>query len=120
MLEYSETSKGDKDNIEKCRLPIRFLQSGECLALYGAGDFVGIFFRQIQRNEDYTLCAWADRNHNKITGVDYEMISPEHLKEIEFDYIIIAIEDMEVALDIIDDLRELGIPAHKIVWSNVG
>ncbi len=122
MLESSETTdlKDNKGNIEKWILPIRFLRSGECLALYGAGEVGKSFFKQIRENEDYTLCVWVDRNYGKIAGTDYNIVSPGYLTETEFDHVIIAIADIEVALDIIDDLRKLGIPAHKIVWSNVG
>ena len=74
------------------------------------------YFRQLHNSDCYFLRAWADKNYDKISVTDYELISPEQLLNIDFDILIIGVAEIEMAMDIMDNLTELGIPAQKLVW----
>ena len=101
---------------EKWPLPIEYLDYRSKIVLYGAGDVGRCYFRQIQKSGNLFLCAWADKNYEKKAEVDYDLISPERLAAIGFDYVVIGVAEITMAMDIMDYLSKLGIPAVKIVW----
>lgn len=108
--------KPQREDTEKWILPYKYLENNSKVALYGAGDVGRSYFRQLQRSDDYNLCAWADKNYQKIITTEYKVISPEQLLNIDFDTLLIGVAEIEMAMDIMDDLTELGIPARKLVW----
>lgn len=111
-----QTINTESDSVEKWLLPYGYLEKHSQVGLYGAGDVGRSYFRQLQRSDDYYLCAWADKNYQKILTTEYKVISPEQLLNIDFDTLIIGVAEIEMAMDIMDDLTELGIPAQKLVW----
>ena len=103
-------------HLEKWKLPVSDLENGSRIVLYGAGDVGKSYYRQLQNNGDFFLCAWADQNYDKIdTG--YPLISPEELPKTSFDIVIISIVEIIPAMQIMDKLLSLGISAEKIVWN---
>lgn len=112
----SQFLDSNRNETEKWLLPSEYLNKNSKIALYGAGDVGSSYFRQIKKNENYFLCAWADKNYQKILITDYNLISPEQLLNIDFDILLIGVAEIEMAMDIMDDLTELGIPAQKLVW----
>lgn len=108
--------KSQREDTEKWILPYEYLENNSKVALYGAGDVGRSYFRQLHNSDCYFLRAWADKNYDKISVTDYELISPEQLLNIDFDILIIGVAEIEMAMDIMDNLTELGIPAQKLVW----
>ena len=43
-------------------------------------------------------------------------MSPDIIKEKEFDYVVVAIENYHIAMEIKSYLLELCVPEKKIVW----
>ena len=109
------TQIGD-GHLEKWKLPVSDLENGSRIVLYGAGDVGKSYYRQLQNKREFSLCAWADQNYDKIdTG--YPLISPEELPKTSFDIVIISIVEIIPAMQIMDKLLSLGISAEKIVWN---
>ena len=61
--------------------------------------------------------AWVDKNAFKYKNDCAEVSEPERLKEIEYDILIIAVKDYELAEQIKKELIEQGISENKITWS---
>lgn len=101
---------------EKWPIPIEYLEVGSRIVLYGAGEVGRCYYRQIQNNGNLYLCAWVDKNYGKITETDYKLRPSKDLLSIQFDYVIIGVAEILTAMEIMDDLAMLGIPAGKIVW----
>ena len=61
---------------------------------------------------------WVDQNYEKIT-FSYPIKSPRQLflRREEYDYLIIAIENKEIADEVLDKLYLQGIPRKKLIWS---
>lgn len=74
------------------------------------------YYRQIRENTDYTLVAWVDRQYGKYADSDPKIRSVESIWKMDYDYIVIAIEEEWTAMEIISSLREMGVPEEKIVW----
>lgn len=111
----AKTLLSEGGSSEKWILPYSYLRKDSRIALYGAGDVGSSYNRQLRSSKDFSLCAWTDRNYNKIeTGC--LLTAPEELVNISFDSIVIGVAEIEMAMDIMDKLLALGIPAEKIVW----
>lgn len=83
--------------------------------IYGAGYVGQIFMEQVQRAEGtIQVVLWVDQRYLNIKqcGVD----SPEKIKVIEYDYIIIAVEKGTMADEIRENLKLNGVEDVKIVW----
>jgi len=84
--------------------------------LYGAGEF-GV--KYMEQNEKYGFCniiCWVDRNYKKMKNSAREILDPKVMKEKEFDYVIIAIDNYHIAMEIKSYLLELCVPEKKIIW----
>ena len=92
---------------------IKFL-FGKKVILYGAGRVGKDYYQQICRYRQCNIVGWVDQTKQKI---DYfNIISKEEIININFDLIIIAVKDANVAKEIKDDLILIGIDATKISW----
>lgn len=101
----------------KWTFPYRNLEEGALIALYGAGEVGNCYYEQLIKDNKFHLCIWVDGNYQKNGRVDRIVVSPVKLKDIYFDYVIIAVADMCKALDIMEYLSKIGIPNKKIIWS---
>lgn len=53
---------------------------------------------------------------NKMKNSTREILVPKVMKEKEFDYVIIAIDNYHIAMEIKSYLLELCVPEKKIIW----
>lgn len=96
------------------------------VVLYGAGKVGKSFYRQYKKYYDksyirkkYGKCQkliWVDANYNKYQNEKVKIESPEILRFIFFDKIIIAVKDEGLAVQIKNDLISFGINEKKIFW----
>lgn len=87
------------------------------VVLYAAGVMGWTYYEQIKENSDYELVGWVDRQYEKYAGHKAGIGPVESIRELDYDYVVIAIEEEKTALEIIDSLKELGVSEDKIVWS---
>lgn len=87
------------------------------VVLYAAGVMGWSYYEQIKDNENYELVGWVDRQYEKYADRLPKISSVESIREMVYDYIVIAIEEEKAALEIIASLKKLGIAGDKIVWS---
>lgn len=84
------------------------------IALYGAG-IVGKDYYKSMVGENKLPVIWVDVNYlNMKEEFDVKPIS--ELKNVEFDYVIIAVLYETVADEIKNNLINMGIPKEKILW----
>lgn len=89
------------------------------IILYGAGELGKEYFRQ---NECYRFCRiimWADKNFVDMRRQGKNISDPELIDHTEFDYLLIAIKNIELAQEVRDNFIKNGISAEKIIWSEV-
>ena len=60
--------------------------------------------------------AWVDSQFGMYADSDPKIRSVEIICKMDYDYIVIAIEEEWTAMEIISSLREMGVPEEKIVW----
>lgn len=109
FLDYRE----EKEDI----FPFWSFSENADVILYGAGVTGKKYFEQ---NEKYGFCnivLWADRNYEKIQKEIETVVSPECILHASYDYLIIAVQSVELALGIWETLSAWNIPAEKVIWS---
>lgn len=102
--------------------PLRFIvpyeTSDQCkkVVLYGAGWVGRDFHTQLYKRSSYDVVSWVDKDWKNYQNKGFHVNAPDRIREIEYDYIILAVKDKHVADKIKQDLCENGIPAEKILW----
>lgn len=87
------------------------------LILYGAGYVGQAYYYHIIHDNEAELVAWVDKAFYKYKDLKEKVCSPDEINNIEFDYIILAVWDEEVALEIKKELMEKGISEDVILWN---
>ncbi len=96
--------------------PFELIKQGSRVLIYGAGK-VGISYVRSLLNSKYAkLQGWVDKNYKQLSAKMHMIESPDILKCRETDYIVIAVENEEIALEVRVFLKRLGIEDDKIVF----
>lgn len=91
---------------------------GKRIVLYGAGAVGRGYYSQISMYTNCRIIAWMDRNYHKYDSEWIRVVSPDRLKNLEYDMLLIAVEREETAQSIKKELAKIesaGI-LSKIVW----
>lgn len=89
---------------------------GKKLVLYGAGAVGRDYYLQIESDKRCEIVLWADKKWKDYKRARYQIDSPEKIKNVEFDYIVIAVKNKKTAEEIKEELVVAGIPENKILW----
>ena len=107
---------GEKKSYKGYLFPFDIIPARSRIILYGAGAIGQLFHQQIQRIEYCIITAWVDKNYTCYQSMGVNSI--DCLKNnMEYDYIVIAVEREDLVRQIITDLIFRGISEKKIVWS---
>ena len=86
------------------------------IVIYGAGKVGQDLFRQISLYKNINIVGWLDKNPQKYNFTFQKVYDIGHLKNIHYDFIIIAVKQKELAEQIRADLFQIGVPDNVIVW----
>lgn len=93
--------------------PYSEIDKGKDIILYGAGSVGEAYYSQIEENHYCNIIAWADKaGTNKRSDIIY----PEQIPCFEYNKIVIAVGDKNMAKEIMLELYMLGIEKEKILW----
>ncbi|MDE7016884.1 MAG: hypothetical protein K2P65_04810 [Lachnospiraceae bacterium] len=117
--------KGYRDIPIGAIFPFHKIPPQSKIVLYAAGVMGWTYYGQIKDNPDYVLTGWVDRQYEKYVGHkpvtcegrELTISSVESIGGMDFDYVVIAIEEERTALEIMASMKALGVPGDKIVWS---
>ncbi len=87
---------------------------GSSVILYCAGKQGRELFTELLNDSEYKVVAWCDAKHKEY---GYPVSSPEGIKDLQYDYILVSIESKEIFERIYFFLIDLGVPDNKIVWT---
>ena len=88
------------------------------LVIYGAGNVGKTFYMQLCPYSQIDIVGWVDKNYNKCQN-DYRTVEPvEYIFSIDFDLILIAVQNKDNAILIRNNLLEKGVSVEKILWIN--
>lgn len=107
--------KADKMKcFDSFQFPYEKVAFGSRVAIYGAGVVGRSFMIQNSLTKYAEVVLWVDRNANNIS--DVEVSEVKEVINADYDSVIVAIDDEDIAVGIIDNLKAMGISANKIVW----
>lgn len=106
----------DVQNKHTFLFPFEEIEKKTRIVLYGAGHVGKNYYNQLKEIKYPIDIIWIDKNYDKFISMGMNVVNPNILLEDIPDKIIIAIENREIAYEVIEHLKEHGIPDNKIVW----
>lgn len=85
------------------------------IVLYGAGKVGKSYYRRLSEEDTVDIVAWVDRGKIGQRIYDHMIENPEIISKAEFDKIIIAVKDWELAEEIRVELEKF-VPKSRILW----
>lgn len=83
------------------------------IVLYGAGKF-GIEMKEYLDKENFQIVAWIDKSSSRP-----EVVKPENLVDIDYDVIIIAVINADVAHHIRSNIKKLGVSERQMRYVDI-
>lgn len=99
--------------------PFCDIEKNSNVILYGAGK---LGKKYMEQNALYNFCDiiyWVDRNYENIKCTEKTIESPQIIGSVQYDYIIIAVDDYYLASQIAENLHKENVPKEKIVWQSI-
>ena len=97
-------------------IPCKNVIANKNIIVYGAGKVGKDYIRQIVKENLCNSVIWVDRdygNKENFLGMKVEPIS--RIKEVDSDYIIIAINNTKMLVDVKENIEKDGINSDKII-----
>lgn len=89
---------------------------GKKIVLYGAGGVGRDYYAQLSRFADCEIVAWVDRNPDGCRNIYRKVEKPEVMADLDYDFVILALNHKEVAHMACQQLVEAGVLADRIKW----
>lgn len=86
------------------------------VVLYGAGNIGCSYYEQIRKYGQIKLVAWVDKNKVGQIIFNGQVEAQDFLLHHDYDKILLAVNNEKKALEIIRELKALGIEGNRIVW----
>lgn len=90
------------------------------IVLYGAGMVGRSYYMQIMTQKKCKIVAWIDKNYKKIRESGIKVDPIEQIVDLEYDYLIVAVESIDLYKKISEDLINIGIEKGKVLWKETG
>ena len=94
--------------------PFRKVHVPSRVFIYGAGGFGKVIYRAVVNNPSLSLAGWTDKNYQSEEMKSLPLSEYDSIYSADYDVIVIAILNEEVAMSIKKELIAKGIPAEKI------
>lgn len=85
------------------------------IVLYGAGNIGQECYEKIKNNGDFIICGWADQYKAGSRCMGQLLCRAEDIRDLEFDYVLLAIKDGDIAASVLVMLKEMGIKSDRII-----
>ncbi|MCR5835456.1 MAG: hypothetical protein K6G88_02990, partial [Lachnospiraceae bacterium] len=96
--------------------PYLEIEKGSKIVIYGAGKIGEAYYKQCIYTEYCDVVLWCDSKFESINTNVGVVESPEKIRDVDFDKVIIAVATKGNCIGIFDKLSEMHVPYQKI-WS---
>lgn len=96
--------------------PYEKIEKGSRIVVYGAGEAGTSYMKQLNKNNFCEVVLWVDARYEALKKEGYDVRKPDDIKEMDYDYVLIAIENEITASKIKQNLILMGINEDKIFW----
>jgi hypothetical protein len=97
--------------------PRDLFQPESKIVIYGAGKVGQDWYRTVKNEKLCKISGWVDKNYRKYKNIGLEVDDIALLSCVEFDYILVAISNRDIYLEIYNELIDFGIDKEKIIWT---
>lgn len=97
--------------------PFGSVEKNSNIAIYGMGEIGRHYLKQLEETGYCKVECASDGNWQNISDVNVKMVSPEELAKMDLT-VVIANGNSDVANQIINRLKELGMSEDKIIWED--
>lgn len=112
-------SRQNEQLFEGMSFPFDMIKRNSRVVLYGAGFVGSILKKQTEVKKHCKIVLWADKSYKEIQDKKHLYVSPpSKIQDIDYDYLVIAVEKKNMADSIKKELAVIGVPEEKIVWTN--
>lgn len=94
--------------------PAHLIPKDSRIVLYGAGKVGRSYYAQLLNSQYCKVVLWVDKGYERIGE---PVKAPEKICHIPYDYLLIAIQNDEIAKEIQQELVGMGINKNTIKWS---
>lgn len=116
VTEWLKERMGWMQSGKRWVLPDGFAPKGSRIILYGFGDVGRDWYREIQKNRHVELVMVVDRDCRKFQTNAVNVCPVEAIGTAEYDYVLIAINEKDVANAVKEHLVRQNVPPKKIIW----
>lgn len=96
-------------------IPFSISDIGQKVVIYGAGSVGKSYYRQLAQEKNIKIVGWIDRKLAETLVYNYKIESSDILYNINFDKLIVAVKDYQMAIEIRKELDKI-VPNEKILW----
>lgn len=96
--------------------PFELVPPKSRILLYGAGHTGKHYLKQLLMTKYCQVVGILDKSYEKYESLVLPAYPPEKVRDIEFDYIVIAMQSTTYNHEIIAFLNNLGVPKEKILY----
>ena len=91
------------------------VEKGSTILIYGAGNYGVHLYEYLKDIKDVRINGWIDKNYTFFKDCRFDIKSPECIKKMNYDYILLSIINLSLANQIKQELISRGISANKIL-----
>lgn len=84
------------------------------IVVYGAGRIGYYLLKALENSKDYEVIGLIDRNVKEFPILKFPVKDIYEVTNMEYDYIVVAISDEDIAKEVKDGLRDIGVREGKI------
>ncbi len=99
----------------KFMFPFGTIPQGGSIILYGAGYVGRIFHHQVILSGYCTIAAWVDKGYQREELRQMGVVGMDALHTQQYDYVVLAVSNAEVAAEITNQLISCGVNREKII-----
>lgn len=100
----------------KYPFPIKLIPAGKNVVIYGLGAVGRDYVDYVCNSSIYKLAGCIDQNAESLKEQYGTVVRPENVLKLCFDYVILAICNKRIALQMKDVLLKCGVDENKIIW----
>ena len=89
------------------------------IIVYGAGKVGCDYVRYITTKKTSELVLWVDKKWETIDSTEIPVVGVSQIYDVDYDYIVIAVKNKSLMLEIKNELLGMGVELHKILWKDV-
>lgn len=107
---------GDRKLRREYVFPFDKIPAKSKIIIYGAAEIGQLYHEQVCRINYCNVILWVDRNYSSYQHLGVKEI--ECIKHNnEYDFIVVAVGQKDIAKQVINDLELMGVESRKIIWS---